>query len=122
FLDFLEALELREEKVPGRRGEVVLYNLGQFSQLISDFETIHFHSKPLDKYEAFASFLQYGAEGEYGWGMQKNAAANPDAVRIDPPPLSWTPPIARECARSDPWRSGSDECLPRSSRRMPCGA
>ncbi|MFO0605012.1 MAG: ATP-dependent DNA helicase [Polyangiales bacterium] len=82
FLDVLEAAQLREERVPGGRGEVVFYNLGQFSQLISDFETIHFHSKPLDKYEAFASFLQYGAEGEYAEGLQKNAYANPDAVRV----------------------------------------
>lgn len=82
FLDFLEAAGLREERVPSGRGEVVFYNLGQFSQLISDFETIHFHSEPLNKYEAFASFLQYGAEGEYAEGLQKNAYANPDAVRI----------------------------------------
>lgn len=82
FLDFLEAIELREEKVPGGRGEVVFYNLGQFSQLISDFETIHFHSKPIEKYEAFAGFLKHGAEGEYAEGLQENPYANPDAVRI----------------------------------------
>ncbi len=41
FLTFLEDLELREESVPDGRGEVVFYNLGKFSQLISDFETIH---------------------------------------------------------------------------------
>lgn len=82
FLDFIEAIALREEHVPDARGEVVFYNLGQFSQLISDFETIHFHSEPKDKYQAFASFLKYGAEGEYAEGIESNGYAHPDAVRI----------------------------------------
>ena len=50
FLAFLENAGLREERVPGGRGEVVFYNLGKFSQAISDFESIHFHSKPGEKY------------------------------------------------------------------------
>ena len=41
FLSFLADLELREDSIPDGRGEVVFYNLGKFSQLISDFETIH---------------------------------------------------------------------------------
>jgi hypothetical protein len=65
FLTFLEDMELREETVPNGRGEVVFYNLGKFSQLISDFETIHYHSKPDAKYEAFCGFLQYRAESAY---------------------------------------------------------
>ena len=48
--DFLEDAAIREERVPNGRGEIVFYNLGKFSQLISDFETIHFHSKPAEKY------------------------------------------------------------------------
>lgn len=82
FLDFIEAIALREERVPDGRGEVVFYNLGQFSQLISDFETIHFHSEPKDKYQAFAGFLKYGADGEYAEGVESNAHARPDAVQI----------------------------------------
>ncbi len=82
FLDALEVAGLREERVPAGRGEVVFYNLGQFSQLISDFETIHYHSKPLDKYESFGGFLEHSAQDEYSEGLQKNAHANPDAVRI----------------------------------------
>ena len=50
FMAFLEVTGLREEKVPGGRGEVAFYNLGKFSQAISDFESIHFHSNPVDKY------------------------------------------------------------------------
>jgi DNA helicase-2/ATP-dependent DNA helicase PcrA len=82
FLSFLEDCEIREEDVPDGRGEIVLYNLGKFSQLISDFETIHFHSKPPDKYRSFADFLKYRAENAYPEGWQDSQFANPDAIRI----------------------------------------
>ena len=82
FLDFLERAGLREELVPDDRGQVVFYNLGKFSQVISDFEAIHFHSKPSEKYRSFARFLQYRAEDAYPEGWQDNQYANPDAVRI----------------------------------------
>jgi len=82
FLTFLEEAGIREERVPDGRGEVVFYNLGKFSQLISDFEAIHYHSKPAEKYESFADFLQYRAEDAYPEGWQDNQYANPDAVRI----------------------------------------
>jgi DNA helicase II / ATP-dependent DNA helicase PcrA len=82
FLTFLEEAGVREERVPGDRGEVVFYNLGKFSQLISDFETIHYRSQPKEKYESFANFLQYSAQRSYSEGWQDNQYANPDAVRI----------------------------------------
>lgn len=82
FLAFLEDAGIREERALNGRGEIVFYNLGKFSQLISDFETIHFHSKPADKYGSFADFLQYRAESYYPEGWQDNQYANPDAVRI----------------------------------------
>jgi DNA helicase-2/ATP-dependent DNA helicase PcrA len=82
FLNFLEEAGVREERVPNGRGEVVFYNLGKFSQLISDYETIHYHSKPAEKYASFADFLQFRAEDAYPEGWQDNQYANPDAVRI----------------------------------------
>ncbi|MGB7213334.1 MAG: ATP-dependent DNA helicase [Gemmatimonadales bacterium] len=82
FLAFLEKAELREERVPNNRGDVVFYNLGKFSQVISDYETIHFHSKPAEKYDGFASFLKHRAEDAYPEGKQDDQYANPDAVRI----------------------------------------
>lgn len=82
FMSFLEAAGLREEIVPGRRGEVTFYNLGKFSQAISDFESIHFHSNPVDKYATFAGFLRHHAEHAYPEGWQENAYATPDAVQI----------------------------------------
>lgn len=82
FLNFLDDAGVREELVPNDRGEVVFYNLGKFSQLISDFETIHYHSNPAQKYESFSYFLQFRAEDAYPEGGQDNQYANPDAVRI----------------------------------------
>jgi DNA helicase-2/ATP-dependent DNA helicase PcrA len=82
FLTFLDEIGVREERIRGDRGEVVFYNLGKFSQLISDFETIHYHSQPKEKYESFANFLQYSAQEAYSEGWQDNQYANPDAVRI----------------------------------------
>ena len=82
FLDFLESVELREERVPNGRGDVVFYNLGKFSQVISDFESIHWRSRPAEKYQSFAKFLVYQAPQVYGEGEQDNAHASPNAVRI----------------------------------------
>lgn len=82
YLSFIEDCHLREETILDGRGEVVFYNLGKFSQLISDFEEIHFHSKPVDKYASFADFLQYQAEDAYDEGWLDHQHANPDAVRV----------------------------------------
>jgi DNA helicase-2/ATP-dependent DNA helicase PcrA len=82
YMDFLSAIELREEAVPGGRGEVVYYNLGKFSQVISDYEAIHFKTPPTDKYIQFVGFLRYQAPGYYPEGGQDAAVAVPDAVRV----------------------------------------
>jgi DNA helicase-2/ATP-dependent DNA helicase PcrA len=82
FLNFLEEAGVREERIPSGRGEVVFYNLGKFSQVISDFETIHYHSQPNEKYESFGNFLEFHAENAYPEGWQNNQYANPDAIRI----------------------------------------
>jgi DNA helicase-2/ATP-dependent DNA helicase PcrA len=82
FIAFIEAAAIREEQVPGGRGEVVFYNLGKFSQAISDFESIHFHSKPEEKYQSFANFLEYQAEHAYPEGWQDSDYVTPDAVQI----------------------------------------
>lgn len=82
FLTFLEDVGLREETVPRNRGEVVFYNLGKFSQLISDFETIYFQTDPASKYAEFANFLEFHAGDAYPEGWQNNQYANPNAVRV----------------------------------------
>lgn len=84
YLDFLEALELREESVPGDpgRGELVFYQLGKFSQAISDFEQIHFSSSPADKYQSFAAWLEYQAPEYYADADGDVGYATPDAVTL----------------------------------------
>ena len=84
YLDFLEALELREESVPGDpgRGELVFYQLGKFSQAISDFEQIHFSSSPADKYQSFAAWLEYQAPEYYADADGDVGDATPDAVTL----------------------------------------
>jgi DNA helicase-2/ATP-dependent DNA helicase PcrA len=82
FIGFLEHIGLREELVPGGRGEIVFYNLAKFSQAISDFETIHFHSAPARKYESFAGFLHYKAEDVYADASTDENLVSPDAVQI----------------------------------------
>lgn len=82
FLKFLELAKLREENVPNGLGEVFFYNLGKFSQVITDFESINFHLKPADKFKDFASFLRFHADKVYPEGWQDNTFISPDAVRI----------------------------------------
>jgi DNA helicase-2/ATP-dependent DNA helicase PcrA len=87
YLTFLEDLTIREETVPpattgAARGEVAFYNLGKFSQLISDYEEINYQSDPMKKFEGFGGFLEFGAQEAYPEGWQTNQYANPDAVKI----------------------------------------
>jgi DNA helicase-2/ATP-dependent DNA helicase PcrA len=87
FLNFLEAVELREERIPPMasgdpRADVVYCNLGKFSQVISDFEQIHFQSEPKEKYLTFVRWLKYAAPDHYDEGMDTDAFARPNAVQI----------------------------------------
>lgn len=82
YLEFLEALELREETVPGDaiHRELVFYQLGKFSQAISDFEQIYFNTEPRRKYESFANWLEFQAPGYYAEADSDVGYARPDAV------------------------------------------
>jgi DNA helicase-2/ATP-dependent DNA helicase PcrA len=82
YMTFIESIGLAEEQVPNGRGSVVFSNLGKFSQLISDFETIHFKSKPSEKLKTFASFLEYQAPTLYDEGWLDQQYATPDAVQV----------------------------------------
>ncbi|GAB4333760.1 MAG: hypothetical protein Kow0010_20480 [Dehalococcoidia bacterium] len=82
FMTFLETIGLREESIPGGRGEIVFYNLGKFSQVISDFEQIHFQSDPKRKYDEFSRFLTHQAPDYYPEGWQDAGYAKPDAVQV----------------------------------------
>lgn len=88
YLGFLEKIELREEAIPGAaahdraRAEVVYYNLGKFSHVITDFEEIHFQSMPASLYQSFAGFLTFQAPDYYPEGWEDAAYTTPDAVQI----------------------------------------
>ncbi|WUH99275.1 ATP-dependent helicase [Spirillospora sp. NBC_00431] len=84
YLDFLEAIGLREERVPGdpTRGELLFYNLGKFSQVISDFEDINFKSEPQRKYDNFVKWLVHQAPEYYAESDADVGYATPDAVTI----------------------------------------
>lgn len=84
YLEFLEALGLREDTVPGDpvRQELVFYQLGKFSQAISDFEQIYFNSSPREKYRQFAGWLKYQAPQYYAESDADVGYASPDAVVI----------------------------------------
>ena len=84
YLDLLEAMSVREERIgsKGRTGEVIFFNLGKFSQLISDFEHIHFHSSPDSLYSNFAGFLEHQAADYYPEETEETAHARPDAVLV----------------------------------------
>jgi DNA helicase-2/ATP-dependent DNA helicase PcrA len=114
FMAFLETTALHEEQVPGGRGEVVFYNLGKFSQAISDFESINFHSKPVDKYVSFAQFLEYQADHAYPEGWQDSGYVTPDAVQIMTVCRSSCATVSRVGAGVGGRRGTC--CLPRRSR------
>jgi DNA helicase II / ATP-dependent DNA helicase PcrA len=84
YLDFLEALDMREDTLPGdaTRGELVFYQLGKFSQAISDYEQIHFTTEPQAKYEGFAKWLEHQAPGYYADADADVGYATPDAVTV----------------------------------------
>lgn len=88
YLAFLDKLDLREEHIPDNhgahlaRGELVYFNLGKFSQIITDFEQIHFHSDPSSLHKAFAGFLRYQAPTYYPEGWEGAGYASLNAVQI----------------------------------------
>ncbi|BBY56683.1 ATP-dependent helicase [Mycobacterium koreense] len=84
YLDFLEALKMREDTLPGdpTRGELVYYQLGKFSQAISDYEQIHFTTEAKAKYDGFVKWLEHQAPSYYADADADVGYATPDAVTI----------------------------------------
>lgn len=88
YITFLDCLDLREENIPDdvgshrTRGELIYYNLGKFSQIIADFEQIHFHSDPVRLHQDFAGFLRHQAPDYYPEGWEDAGYAVPDAVQV----------------------------------------
>jgi DNA helicase II / ATP-dependent DNA helicase PcrA len=91
YLNFLEISKITEEiftqntsraRAGNQSSEVIFYNLGMFSKLIDDFESIHFMSKPPNKLKNFLSFLKYEANEVYSEGWLNNDYKTPNAVQV----------------------------------------
>ncbi len=123
FLRFLELAGLREEKIPESLGQTVLFNLGRFSQAITDWEAINFTSKPIEMYEGFAGFLYYQAEGAYSEGEEDNDYVIPDAVQVMTVhqakgrewPVVFLPALLRNRFPSRMRKSGVWQLIPREA-------
>jgi DNA helicase-2/ATP-dependent DNA helicase PcrA len=83
FQSFIDLAEIKEEEDKTNIFlELILYNLGKFSQVIQDFETIHFRSIPKNKVKNFCNFTKYVAKDYYPEGHLQNQYMRPEAVRI----------------------------------------
>ncbi len=94
FWDFIEKAEIFEETFIDRsnskieektksRAEILFFNLGKFSQVINDFETINFNSStPSFHLFSFLSFITYAARDYYPEGWISNPYKTPNAVQI----------------------------------------
>ena len=91
FQEFMEIAGVTEESIsvlntePQNQfyfSEIKFYNLGQFSQVIDDFETIYYNSAPISKLNNFLNFLNYAAKDYYPEGWLNNTFKTPNAVTI----------------------------------------
>ena len=125
FLGFLDRIRLREDDVVGSRGETALFNLGRFSEVISDWETIHFADQTWSSFQGFAAFLYYDGSDTYSEGSQDTAYITPDAVQITTVhqakgrewPVVFLPALLRNRFPSPARKSGIWQLVPRSAFR-----
>ena len=82
FLDLLEQLQVREEAMPESLGEAAMFNLGAFSKLIGDWESINHRTGAQEKLSNFVAYIYYNAPDLYSEGESSNPYATPNAVRI----------------------------------------
>ncbi|WP_336882274.1 ATP-dependent DNA helicase [Priestia koreensis] len=84
FQKFLDVIELKEEEnVTNKDLEVIMYNLGKFSQVIHDFEYINYSTDPYRKLSSFCKHIEYSAKDYYQEGYLDNKHYSPEeGVRI----------------------------------------
>lgn len=88
FIRFREKAGITEDRVVGSdgnnisRAEIVFYNMGMFSQVIEDFEVIHFRDDQEDKLKNFLNFLIYSAKDYYPEGWLNKSITVPNAITI----------------------------------------
>lgn len=84
FWNFLTTAEITEECFDHDvQSEIIMYNLGKFSQVLNDFEEIYFNGSPPEFHLfSFRNFLQYAAKDYYPEGWMDNPYRTPRAVQI----------------------------------------
>jgi DNA helicase II / ATP-dependent DNA helicase PcrA len=84
FQSFLDKIELKEiENEADQHLEVIMYNLGKFSQVIHDFEYINYYTSPVRKLSSFCQHLFYSAKDYYQEGHLENEHFSPEeGVRV----------------------------------------
>jgi DNA helicase-2/ATP-dependent DNA helicase PcrA len=90
FWKFLEDAEIREEsfatsteKHDNTYGEIIMYNLGKFSQVINDFESINYKTGSSSFYLFnFLNFIRHAAKDYYPEGWINSTYKTPNAVQI----------------------------------------
>jgi DNA helicase-2/ATP-dependent DNA helicase PcrA len=90
YWEFIEEAEIFEDSFHDgenkeliERAEIIFFNLGKFSQVINDFEEIHFNSvSPSIHLNNFLNFIQYAAIDYYPEGWLSNEYKTPNAVQI----------------------------------------
>ncbi|PFB93231.1 hypothetical protein CN296_26015 [Bacillus cereus] len=84
FQNFLDAINLKEEEnVTDETLEVIMYNLGKFSQVIHDFEYINYYTEPKRKLSSFCQHIYYSAKDYYQEGHLENEHYSPEeGVRV----------------------------------------
>lgn len=81
--NFIDKLSSGKENLSRDRAEIIFFNLGKFSQVINDFETINFNSSsPSFHIFSFLSFVTYVAKDYYPEGWLNNPYKTPNAVQI----------------------------------------
>lgn len=84
FQTFLDIIELKEEEnITNETLEVIMYNLGKFSQVIHDFEYINYYTDPKRKLGSFCQHIYYSAKDYYQEGHLENKHYSPEeGVRV----------------------------------------
>jgi DNA helicase II / ATP-dependent DNA helicase PcrA len=84
YWDFLEQAEINENSFSNsRRAEIIMFNLGKFSQVVNDFEEVNFNSVlPVRHLKNFLDFVTYAAKDYYPEGWLNNPYKTPSAVQI----------------------------------------
>lgn len=86
YLNFLKTMGLVEDNIPDPSevgtGASIYYNLGMFSEVIADFEAIHYASEPKSKYGTFSYWVENDAPDYYDEGGLEGSFHSPNAVVI----------------------------------------